>query len=86
LIEREKKMSRLSISSFYAEDLPFELAVQIISKFDRKSLLDSLKSFEDFYYQEVNKKEEDAEEEFFSDWHYEINAFNVVCREMSKIF
>lgn len=70
------------------EDISFEEAKRIIMG-GRKdvSLLDAMKQIEARLIQERNIADRNDEmSEFYYDWHYEINAFNKVFSDMSKLF
>lgn len=76
------------IDSFNKSDVPFADAVEIVNSKNRSlPLLDNLMNLEALLLAE--RDEADAADDidsFYWNWHYEINAFNAVVANMSKLF
>lgn len=70
------------------EDMSFEEAVRIVNSKNRdQGLLENMKDLEKLLLQVRDEHDEwDMLDEFYWDWHYEINAFNKVFEGMSKLF
>lgn len=70
------------------EDMTFDEAVRIVNSKNRdQNLLENMKDLEALLT-EVRDDHilRDEEDEYYWNWHYEINAFNKVFEGMSKLF
>ena len=70
------------------EEMSFQEAVRIVESRNRNvGLLDNMKNLENLLL-EVRHEYcmNDEIDEFYYNWHYEINAFNKVFSDMSKLF
>ena len=72
------------------ENMNFEFAVNLIENYrsaEKRPLLDAMIEMRDFLNDlEYEYESLDAIDEFYENWHYEINAFNTVFKNMSKLF
>ena len=72
------------INEFYAEDVDFDQALRLINNYalnaSDNSLLENLEYMRDFLTARID------DEDFDYAWSYEINAYNKVVSEMSKLF
>ena len=70
------------------EDMSFDEAVRIVkSKYHNDSLLESMENLEQLLLEVRDVYDQnDNIHEFYNNWHYEINAFNKVFNDMSKLF
>lgn len=70
------------------EDMSFQEAVRIVeSKNRNQGLLENMKDLEKLLIEVRDEYDErDEIDQFYWDWHYEINAFNKVFEDMSKLF
>lgn len=70
------------------EDMSFDEAVRIVkSKHHNDNLLEGMENLKELLKR--LQDEFDARDEihdFYDNWHYEINAFNKVFNDMSKLF
>lgn len=89
LIKQGREM--IHINDFNKETFEFEEAARIIKSRGNGNLLDGMKNVQDLwanYVQSTWDNESDYEDDhdFFSNWQYEINAYNAVHAGMSKLF
>lgn len=72
----------------YDDSMSFEEAVNIVNSKNREQdLLENMKDLEARLIEVRNNYDEcDEIEEFYYTWSYEINAFNKVFEDMSKLF
>ena len=70
------------------ETISFDEARRIVTCYSNtRDLLDAMKTLEARLLEERNRADEDdCISEFYYDWSYELNAFNKVFSEMSKLF
>jgi hypothetical protein len=82
---REKIMFR--IPSFYQENFDFDFAVQIMKGRANGDLLEGLKSMDKLWADYIALPgDEQDDDEFYSNWSYEVNAYNVVVEKMRPLF
>lgn len=79
------------IPSCYIDAPEFKDAAKMITDRGRGDLLEGLKSIERCYEEYVASTHSDAplfesDDEFYYTWSYELNAYNVVYENMSKLF
>ena len=67
-------------------EMTFEEAEKIIKRLGVKSqtMLDGLEFMDDLW--EEHCFNEDDDDEFYDNWIYEVNAFNVVFKKMQPLF
>lgn len=70
------------------EEMSFQEAVRIVESRNRDvGLLDNMKNLENLLLEVRHEYDMNDEiDQFYDNWHYEINAFNKVFSEMSKLF
>lgn len=70
------------------EEMSFQEAVRIVESRNRAvGLLDNMKNLENLLLEVRHEYDMNDEiDEFYYNWHYEINAFNKVFSDMSKLF
>lgn len=70
------------------EEMSFQEAVRIVESRNRNvGLLDNMKNLENLLLEVRHEYDMNDEiDEFYYNWHYEINAFNKVFSDMSKLF
>lgn len=70
------------------EEMTFQEAVRIVESKNRNQLLlENMKDLEQLLLDvRAEYEERDEIDEFYWNWHYEINAFNKVFEDMSKLF
>ena len=70
------------------EEMSFQEAVRIVESRNRNvGLLDNMKNLENLLLEVRHEYDMNDEiDEFYDNWHYEINAFNKVFSDMSKLF
>ena len=70
------------------ENMSFQEAVRIVESKNRNQLLlENMKDLEQLLLEvRAEYEERDEIDEFYWNWHYEINAFNKVFEDMSKLF
>lgn len=76
------------IPSFYQmseSEMPFPEAWQIIERRGRGDCLEGMESMNRLWSDYIASDDQD-DDEFFSNWVYEVNAYNVVYEGMSKLF
>jgi hypothetical protein len=85
-----RELNMINIPSYYREEMPFNEAVNLISNRAGGDLLEGMKSIEGIYDEFTKNPPAYSgyvnEDDFFSSWSYELNAFNVVFENMNKIF
>ena len=75
------------IPHFYQENFDFDFAVQIIKGRANGDLLEGMKSMNKLWEEYIALPgDEQDDDEFYSNWCYEVNAYNVVFENMSKLF
>ena len=76
------------IPHFYQEDnLDFNVAADCIRRFGGGDLLAGMQKMDAVWSDYVNLPgEQQEDEDFFSKWRYEVNAYNVVYEGMAKLF
>lgn len=75
------------IPSFYQmPEMTWDEAVNIINRLNIKGDLLSGMQYMDNVWAEYIASEDQDDDEFFDNWIYEVNAFNVVFEGMSKLF
>ena len=73
------------VPSFY-EDIPtFEDAANTISFVGNGDLLEGMESM-NRKWEEHCSNPENEDDDFYDNWSYEVNAYNVVFENMSKLF
>lgn len=78
-LNNKKGANMLHISDFNQSDIAFDLAVNIMTDNGTSDLLDSMKAFQNKYYDNLDN------EDFEDDYYIEINAYNKVFEGMSKL-
>ena len=73
------------IPDFYQDAPSFEEAVETIKRRADGDLLEGMKSMDRLWEEYVASDDQD-DDEFFANWCYETNAYNVVFENMSKLF
>ena len=74
------------IPNFYEmNDMSFDEAARIISGRANGDLLEGMKSMNRLWEDYCASDDQD-DDEFFETWEYEVNAYNVVFENMSKLF
>ena len=73
------------IPSFYVDPMSFDESADIISRRGNGDLLEGMKSMNRLWAEYIASDDQD-DNEFFSNWCYEVNAYNVVFEGMSKLF
>ena len=70
------------------EEMSFQEAVRIVESRNRNvGLLDNMKNIENLLLEVRHEYDMNDEiDQFYDNWHYEINAFNKVFSDMSKLF
>lgn len=70
------------------EDMSFDEAVRIVkSKHHNDNLLESMENLKELLKRLQDEYDQKDEiHDFYDNWHYEINAFNKVFNDMSKLF
>jgi len=79
------------IPSFYQEDISYDESVRILQNFGGGDLLEGMRKMDAMWAEYVvssNTQDPmyDEDDEFFSAWVYEVNAFNVVYDAMAGLF
>lgn len=74
------------IPDFYEMDMDFQEAVKILAP-RGADLLEAMKRMDRIWAEHVRGDNDyDDDDEFFNDWQYEVNAYNVVYEGMAKLF
>ena len=73
------------IPDFYELELSFEDAVGVMTRYGRGDLLEGMKALDRVWTEHCANPECD-DDDLFSNWCYEFNAYNVVFEGMSKLF
>jgi hypothetical protein len=73
------------VPSFYRDEVPFDEAADFIAACGGDDLLKGMKKIDALWTNYVNSEDQD-DDEFYEDWAYEINCFNSVSENMSKLF
>lgn len=74
------------IPDFYEMNLEFKEAVKILAP-RGADLLEAMKRIDRIWAEHVRGDNDyDDDDEFYDDWQYELNAYNVVYEGMSKLF
>lgn len=78
------------IPSFYRENFSFEESVEIMTRHGRGDLLEGMQAMDRVWEEHCAAQRVDldnnSDDDFYSNWCYEVNAFNVVFENMSKLF
>jgi hypothetical protein len=75
------------IPSFYVDPMSFEESAKIIANRANGDLLQGMKSMDQLWEDYIALPgEEQDDDQFFRDWFYEVNAYNVVFEGMAKLF
>ena len=72
------------IPDFYQSEMTFDEAVKTMTAFGRSDLLQGMQDMDLIW--EDHCKSDDSDDSFFDNWSYEVNAYNVVFENMSKLF
>ena len=83
MTKREKPMFR--IDSFNFVEMSFEDAVQIMKSRAKGDLLEGLKSMDALWADYIASDDQD-DFDFYSNWCYECSAYNIVVKNMRKLF
>lgn len=80
-----------NIPEAYVDAPEFKDAAKMITDRGRGDLLEGLKSIERCYEEYVASTHSDdplfdSDDEFYYTWSYELNAYNVVYKNMSRLF
>lgn len=73
------------IPSFYEMEMPFKEAARLMTLHGRGDLLEGMKAMDRSWVEHCHNPEGD-DDEYFSYYEYEVNAYNVVFSNMSKLF
>ena len=73
------------IPNFYQENFDFDFAVQIMKGRANGDLLEGLKSMDRLWEEYIASDDQD-DDEFYSNWSYEVNAYNTVVEKMRPLF
>lgn len=73
------------IPSFHQMDLTFDESVSIMKGRANGDLLAGLKSM-DKMWEDYCASDDQDDDEFFGNWSYEVNAYNVVVESMRPLF
>lgn len=71
------------IPHFYQMDMDFQEAVRVLAP-RGADLLEAMKRMDRIWAEHIRGDNDD--DEFFYDWQYEVNAYNVVYEGMGKLF
>ena len=75
------------IPSFHQIEMPYEQAVGLISARANGNLLQGLEDMNDLWMRHATGNSPYADDdEFFENWYYECNAYNVVWENMAPLF
>jgi hypothetical protein len=75
------------IPNFHLDPLSFEESVKIIQNRGDGDLLEGMKAMDRMWAEYVALPGDEQDDfEFFGNWCYECNAYNVVYENMSKLF
>ena len=76
------------IPYFYEmKEMSFDEAWKIMQSRGQGDCLEGMKSMDRLWSEFVNMSHEEQDENnFFDNWMYEVNAYNVVFKNMSKLF
>jgi len=66
-------------------DMTFDEAVNIMKGRGKGSLLDGLMSM-DRLWSDYIASDDQYDDEFYSNWRYEVNAYNIVAKKMRPLF
>jgi hypothetical protein len=72
------------IPSFYKETVDFKTAWNTITNFGRGDALEGMNAMNRVWEEHCASGNED--DEFFENYEYEVNAYNVVFSNMGKLF
>ena len=73
------------IPEYYREDLTFDYSCEVMKRRANGDLLEGLKSM-DRVWEDYIASDDQNDDEFFENWVWEVNAYNVVCENMRKLF
>lgn len=73
------------IPSYNEMELTFDEAVSIIKSRANGDLLKGMQSMDQLWKDYISSDDQD-DEQFFDNWQYEVNAYNKVFADMSKLF
>lgn len=73
------------IPSYNEMELTFDEAVSIIKSRADGDLLKGMQSMDQLWKDYISSDDQD-DEQFFDNWQYEVNAYNKVFADMSKLF
>ena len=73
------------IPSYNEMELTFDEAVSIIKSRADGDLLKGMQSMDQLWKDYISSADQD-DEQFFDNWQYEVNAYNKVFADMSKLF
>lgn len=73
------------IPDFHLDPLPFDESAEIIRRRGNGDLLEGMEEMDRIWQDYINSDDQD-DFEFFDNWCYETNAYNVVFEGMSKLF
>jgi len=73
------------IPSYNEMELTFDEAVSIIKSRANGDLLKGMQSMDQLWKDYISSDDQN-DEEFFDNWQYEVNAYNKVFADMSKLF
>jgi hypothetical protein len=78
------------IPNYYEENFDFDFACQIMKSHGRGDLLEGLKAMDRRWEEHCAAQRVDLDnnpdEEFYSNYCYEVNAYNVVVEKMRPLF
>lgn len=75
------------IPDFYLDPLSFEESVNIVKGRANGDLLEGLKSIDRLWSEYIALPgDEQDDNEFYDNWVYEVNAYNVVVENMRELF
>ena len=73
------------IPNFYQEEVEFSQAWKTMSRHGRGDCLEGMKSMDRIWAEHCATPDAD-DGDFFSNWCYEVNAYNVVYEGMGQLF
>jgi hypothetical protein len=80
-------MKMFRIPSFFQFEMSFKDAVQVMTVYGRGDLLEGMQALNRVWDEHVSDSPRfDSDSEFFECYEAEVNAYNVVFENMSKLF
>jgi|TARA_R110002072_G_scaffold78658_2_gene182160 hypothetical protein len=82
---KKEREDMFRIPSFHQEEVELSQAWQTMSGHGRGDCLEGMKSMDRIWAEHCATPDAD-DDDFFSNWCYEVNAYNKVHADMSKLF